>query len=239
MAKKKAARKAAKKKVAKRPAPRSSSSVRSQGRQPVTDSAPLDAALIATFSGEAAFRVVEYAHAPCTEPIQDFVVQVQEVSARPSDPYINSDRAIEIAREIFEVHDQREMPYLRVIGRVLDELLNHRRFTTCSGGDIYYVLLDELPGQIPETYQQLRRSAPPHFNKTLNPGRRSVDNRLRALKGRNREDGKGDGPAYVATTSTTQGGAEQGYRLTEVGNWLFDGWPELPELVRGRSQAGR
>ncbi len=191
------------------------------------------------FSGEAAYRVVEYVHAPCTEPIQDFVVQIQDVSTRPSDPYVNSDRARELTREIFEAHDQREMPYLRVIGRVLDELLNHRRFTTSSGGDVYYVLLDELSGQIPRAHRQTRRSITPHFNKTENPGRRIVDNRLRALKGKNQEDGKGSGPAYVETTSTTRGGAEQGYRLTEDGNWLFDGWPELPELVRGRSQAER
>jgi hypothetical protein len=197
---------------------------------------PLDAALLVTFGGEAMFRVVEYSHAPATQTIQEFAVHVQEVSARPSDPGANDDRdLLRLAQRIFQAYDKREQPYLRTIGRVLDELLNHRRYRTCSGGDVYYVLLDELPDELPAAHQQVLEVGQRDFNRTLNPGRRSVDNRLRELKGESREDGRGSGPAYVATTSTTRGGAEQGYMLTEDGQWLFDGWPELPELVLGRA----
>jgi hypothetical protein len=235
MAKKKAAGKKAAKKAAKK-ASRKSPALRSQAAEANLDTGPLDAALYVTIAGETALQLVEYVHAPVTQPIQDFVVQVQEVSARPSDAVHDSGRAHDLAREIFQAHDQREMPYLRVIGRVLDELLNHRRFTTCSGGDVYYVLLDELEKQLPKAHRQRRALGAKPFDRTLNPGYRVIGNKLVALKGSSRADGKGSGPAYVQTTSTTQGGAEQGYRLTEVGQWLFDGWPELPELVRGRSR---
>jgi len=208
---------------------------RSRSQAP-PDPGPLDAALYVTYGGEALLGLVECRLPPATQAIQVFTVTVQEVSSRPSDPALNSYRARDIFRHSFQSHDQQQQPYLRVIGRVLDELLNHRRYRTCSGGDVYYVLLDELPDELPAAHQQVLEVGQRDFNRTLNPGRRSVDNRLRELKGESREDGRGSGPAYVATTSTTQGGAEQGFRLTEEGQWLFDGWPELPELLRGRSQ---
>ena len=97
------------------------------------------------------------------------------------------------------------------------------------------MLLKELRDELPATHRQTPQAGR-DFNRTLHPGRRSVDNRLKNLKGESREDGKGSGPAWVMTTVTTQGGAEQGFRLTEEGQWLFDGWPELPELVLGRSR---
>lgn len=238
MAKKKAARKKAAKKAAKK-ASRPARALRSRGAEANLDTGPLDAALYVTIAGETALQLVEYVHAPVTQPIQDFVVQMQEVSARPSDAVHDFGRARDLAREIFQAHDQREMPYLRVVGRILDELLNHRRFTTCSGGDVYYVLLDELQEQLPAAHQQRPSPSGSRFDRTRNPGRRAIDNRLRDLKGASREKGKGSGPAWVETTTTTQGGAEQGYRLTEDGLWLFDGWPELPELVERRSQGTR
>ena len=201
-----------------------------------SDVGPLDAALYVTYASEAALGLVEYSHAPSTQVIQEFAVHVQDVSARSR----NAGWERDMAREIFHIHDQRDMPYFRVIGRCLDELLNHRGFSTCSGGDVYFLLLDELWQQLPDNHQQRERArVGMPFNRTLNPGRRTIDNRLRDLKGASREDGKGAGPTYVATTSTTQGGAEQGYRLTEVGSWLFDGWPELSELVRRRTQPPR
>jgi len=234
-----AKKKAAKKKAAKK-SPRSSRATISRGAEAHLETGPLDAALYVTIAGETALQLVEYVHAPVTQPIQGFVVQVQEVSARPSDAVHDSScRARNIAREIFQAHDHREMPYLRIVGRILDELLNYRRFTTCSGGDVYHLLLDELQEQLPESHQQRRAPGNMPFDRTLSPGRRVIDNRLRDLKGATREDGKGSGPAYVQTTSTTQGGAEQGYRLTEDGSWLFDGWPELSELVRRRPQPPR
>jgi hypothetical protein len=71
---------------------------------------------------------------PVAKTIQDFALHVQEVSARPSAPTLNSDRARNITRRIFQAQDKREQHYLRIIARVLDELLNHRRYATCSGG---------------------------------------------------------------------------------------------------------
>ena len=195
----------------------------------------LDAPIIVTYGGEGTLSLVELRVPSAAQTIQDFVVNVNmpEVPARPSDPGENNDRALHLTREIFQQHDYRKQPYLRVMGRVLHELLNHRQKETCSGGDVFYVLLKELRDELPATHRQTPQAGR-DFNRTLHPGRRSVDNRLKNLKGESREDGKGSGPAWVMTTVTTQGGAEQGFRLTEEGQWLFDGWPELPELVLGR-----
>lgn len=232
-------KRAAKKKTARRARrPRTAPLTRS-GFDPTEDTGPLDAALYVTIAGETALQLVEYVHAPPTQLIQNFVVQIQEVSARPSDAVHDAGSIRYRSRGFFMAADHREMPYKRVIGRVLHELLNYRSRTSCSGGDVYYVLLDELPEQLPEAHQQILTRVNPNFDRSLNPGRRTVDKRLKEMKGGTRDDGKYLGPALVETTSTTQGGAERGYRLTEDGLWLFDGWPELPDLIRGRSQGTR
>jgi len=159
-------------------------------------------------------------------------VNVQEVSARPSDPGTNNDRDLQLARLVFQETDNRDQPYQRVIGRVLNELHNHRGRTTCSAGDVYLVLLEEIPQNLPAAHRQHRP-----FDKTLNPGRRVIGNRLTTMKGRSRRGGDQPALALVATTSTTRGGAEKGYQLTADGQRLFDGWPALPELVPGRVRA--
>ena len=188
--------------------------------------------MIVTFGGEVISSLFEFRVSPDAQTIQDFVVNVHmpEVPARPSDPGENNDRALQLTRQIFQQHDYRGQPYLRVIGRVLDELLNHRQKETCSGGDVFLMLLDELSDtQLPATHRQVLTASQREFNITRNPGRRVIDKRLTKLKG-------GAFP-YVTTTSITKGrAAHKGYTLTKLGKWMFDGWPELPELVLGRSR---
>ena len=186
--------------------------------------------MIVTYGGEVISSLFEFQVSSDAQTIQDFVenVHMPEVPARPSDPGENNDQALQLTREIFQQHDYREQPYLRVIGRVLDELRNHRRKETCSGGDVFYVLLKELRDELPATHRQTPQAGR-DFNRTLHPGRRSVDKRLTKLKG-------GAFP-YVTTTSITKGrAAHKGYTLTKLGKWIFDGWPVLPELVLGRSR---
>ena len=209
---------------------------RSRSQSP-PDPGPLNAALLVTIGGEATLGLVEYCHPPATQAIQDFTVTVQEVSSRPSDPALDSYRARDIARHYFQAYDQREQPYLRVIGRVLDELLNHRRYRTCSGGDVYRVLLEELREELPLAHRRVRRLPNQTLDVTGSTGRRVIDKRLTKLRGRTLQAGAEPGVSLVVTTSTTRGGAGKGYRLTEDGQWLFDGWPELPELVLGRARA--
>jgi hypothetical protein len=237
MAKKKAAdrAKAAKKSASAKPPAkkkrRHPSNVTDRRSRESPSLGPLDVALMATYGGEAALGLVEYTHAPPTQPIANFLVHVQDVSARPIDPSLDGEWQRQIARQMFQAHDQSEQPFLRVIGRVLDELLNHRRYTSCSGGDVYLLLLEEIPHELPAEHRQdpTRR-----FNKSENPGRKTINNRLNELKGESRRKGASAWPAFAATTSTTAGGAERGYILTPAGHWLFDGWPELPELIPGR-----
>lgn len=230
-----APRKPAAKKAAKKPARRKTTRSAKQEVPTTTGPGSLNEALLVTYGGEAVLGVVQYSHTAMTKPVEDFVVHVEEVSARPSDPGINADRARQVARQIFTTHDQSERPYRRVIGRVLDELLNYREreegrgYTSCSGGDVYLLLLNELQAELPEEHRQER-----DFDITADPGRKTINNRLNELQGVWRRKETYTGPLYVQTTSTTAGGANQGYTLTEIGQWLFDGWPELPELIRGR-----
>ena len=44
----------------------------------------------------------------------------------------NGDEGLELARELFLLHDSDEQPYLRIYGRVMEILLNHRGFQTVS-----------------------------------------------------------------------------------------------------------
>lgn len=228
-------RKPAAKKAAKKPARRKTTRAAKQEVPTTTGPGSLNEALLVTYGGEAFLGVVEYSHTAMTKPIEDFVVHVEEVSARPSDPVINAHLARQVARQIFTTHDHSDRPYLRVIGRVLDELLNYRErkkgrgYTSCSGGDVYLLLLNELQAELPEEHRQER-----DFDRTADPGRKTINNRLNELRGVWRRNEPYTGPLYAQTTSTTAGGADQGYTLTEIGKWLFDGWPELPELIRGR-----
>jgi len=198
---------------------------------------PRDAAIFVTYGGEAILGLVECQLSPATQTTQDFAVTVQEVSARPSDPALNSDRARDVTRYYFQTSDQREQPYLRVVGRILDELLNHRRYTTCSGGNVYRVLLEEIPEELPPAHRNVRRLPNQTLDVTGTTGRRVIDKRLTKLMGRTLQANAEPGMSLVVTTSTTRGGAKKGYRLTEVGQWLFDGWPALPKLVPGRVRA--
>ncbi len=197
-----------------------------------------DAALYATFSGEAALGLVECCSPPTTTMIQHFVVYMREVPASPGSRELGNDWARQNARSIFEDSDYGKKPLRRVLGRILDELHNHRGEKTCSVSEVFFVLLDEIPDELEERHQQLLGKNRPQFDTSRSAtGHRNVDNCLRELRGQPRKDDHRERlTAYVTTTTEPKRGVEVRYRLNELGQWLFDGWPALPILAERRNR---
>jgi hypothetical protein len=173
--------------------------------------------LFFTIGGEASLGFVE-AHLPnTTKPVQEFVVSVFEKTPEVSRPTDGADD-LRFSRELLVRYDSNNKPYKRVIGRIIDVLLHHRGFKTCSGGDVFYVLLDEAPSQSGCDPNDFRLVKPSKFGRWYdvnnNAGRKSVDNRLAQL----RTDGLVSLPH------------KNGYVLTPDGERIFNGWPDLSEI---------
>jgi hypothetical protein len=140
----------------------------------------------------------------------------------------NADRGLRRCRDLFMDLDYDEMPYLRVVGKVVEVLTVHRRQShgkdSCSVGDVFRVFLTEIPQHspyLPEEYRLVRpTSRGNQFDLTHDPGKTMFSDRLKDLK----DDG------WLTAASTTRSGGERGYRLSDDGRWLFDGWPSVEGL---------
>lgn len=128
----------------------------------------------------------------------------------------------------FELNDTGETPYRRVVGKVVEVLTIHRRQVRrkdhCSVGDVFLVFLTEIPAHSPYDPDDYRLAKPTKRGNTFavarDPGKTTIAGRLRDLKER----------GWLAPASTTRSGGERGYRLTENGRVLFDGWPVVEGL---------
>jgi hypothetical protein len=136
----------------------------------------------------------------------------------------NGQRAWDYQRRQLERRDFADMPHVRVIGRVAEILLNHRRFQTISAGDVCKVFLVEIPSCLEENHRQ---DPPPgqqlsvdNVDVTAQPTRRNFNNRMKWL--RNEE--------LIRPAAKTAGNKDKGYVLTEDGQNMFDGWPDLSEI---------
>jgi hypothetical protein len=178
----------------------------------------LQDALIVTIGGEASLSFAEVYLPNPTTPAQEFVVTMYEPAPAVTKAERDEGLATTALRDLFRQKDFSEMPYMRVVGRIIDILVHHRGFTTCSGGDVFHVLLKETPSQSgcdPNDYELAKPTRHGHvFDVTQSPGRKTVDNRLKRLK----EDG------WVTLPR------KNGYVLTPKGRLLFDGWPDLAEI---------
>jgi hypothetical protein len=178
----------------------------------------LQDALVCTISGEASLRFVEVCLPNPTKPVQTFTVSMYEGAPAVPEPEHDEGLAIASLQDLFKQFDSGHMPHMRVVGRIIDVLLHHRGFKTCSAGDVFYVLLDEAPSQSGCDPKDYRLVTPTRnrrvFDITRNPGRKNLDNRLKGLK----EGG------WVTLPR------RNGYVLTRKGQQLFNGWPDLAEI---------
>lgn len=229
MAKKKTA-KTAKKVATKRPARKKASSAaagRPRAQAGSCTEQELQTAAVVTTGGElmaglatGLLRELEARGIDVAELLRTVVANPQ--SSQPSESVSgeeNSQKAWEYARRQLERRDFADMPHLRVIGRVLDVLLNHRRFQTCTTGDVFLVFLREIPRHLEANHRQ-NPEVDGSFDVTMQPGRRTFNNRMARL--RNDE--------LVRPTVIQESGREEGYVLTEDGRNVFDGWPALSEI---------
>lgn len=182
--------------------------------------AELLSAAVVTWGAEGLLGAVEYLHFDINAAVIGFPVTVQEVSASATvSGTDNSQRMLARNRWQLLRLDRGDMPYLSIIGRVLDVLLNHRRFQTCTTGDVFLVFLTEIPHHLEENHRQNPRPDGT-FDVTMQPARRTFNNRMDRL----REE------QLVRATVMRESGREEGYVLTEDGQDIFDGWPDLAEI---------
>lgn len=153
------------------------------------------------------------------------LVQTAVANLQPSQPSErvsgeeNSQSGWEYARRQLELRDNGDLPRLRFVGRVLDVLINHRRFTACSGGDVFKVFLIEIPSQLEENHRQ----HPPQgqdVDITEPIGRKMFTNRMKSLRKLE----------LIRATVTRESGRGEDYVLTEDGQNMFDGWPPLSDI---------
>lgn len=145
-------------------------------------------------------------------------LQCSQMTARVSGEE-NADAGLDLARRRFIRDDFDEKPYLRVYGRVMEVLLNHRGFRTCTAGDVFHVFLVEIPDEIPEHYQQ---TPPPgqQVSFSTGVGRRTFNNRMERMV---QEE-------LARPTVTLDSGRDEDFVLTQDGLTLFDGWPRLSDI---------
>lgn len=226
MAKKKnkAAKKAAKKKKAS-----GAAAVRAQEDSEAGSCSDqeLEAAGVVTAAGELAagfatafFREIEARGIDPVELVKTAAARLQRSSARErASGEENADAGIDIARRLLQRHDFKDKPYLRVFGRVMEILLNHREFQTCTTGDVFRVFLLEISSELQEHHRQNPRPGM-DVSASTGDGRKTFNNRMKRMC---RED-------LARPTVKRQSGREEGYVLTEDGQNMFDGWPLLSEI---------
>lgn len=182
--------------------------------------AELLSAAVVTWGAEGLLGAVEYLHFDINAAVNAFSVTVQEVSAtRGSNRAGNVDAGLDLLHRWFIRRDFDDKPYLRVYGRVMEVLLNHRGFQTCTAGDVFHVFLVEIPDEIPEHYQQ---TPPPgqQVSFSTGVGRRTFNNRMERMV----QD------ELARPTVTLDSGRDEDFVLTPDGLTLFDGWPDLREI---------
>jgi hypothetical protein len=148
--------------------------------------------------------------------MQEYTAKAPDVAPGGPTSEDRERKAFQMLRSLFTRTDMPNMPYMRVVGRIIEILTRHRGSKTCSAGDVFHILLDEAPGQSgcdPKEYIATRPTRKGRlYDVTRQPGRKSVDSRLNKLQAE----------GWVTH--------KQGYVLTDDGKLLFDGWPDLSEI---------
>jgi len=212
---------ARKKKKAAQPASRSGSEeATASGSAATCTAGELDTSRAVLGAAEGLSRAVDYVHFDINWAVSVFPVSMQNVPARERvTGEANTDSGWVYSRKQLTRKDFADKPFLRVFGRVMEILLNHRRRQTCTAGDVFRVFLVEIPGQLEENHQQ---NPPPgqSVDVTEPIGRRTFNNRMKRMCE----------VELAEPTVTRDAGQDGDYVLTGNGQTLFDGWPDLADV---------
>jgi hypothetical protein len=226
MAKKKAARKAAKKKASK---PAAFNAQEGSEAGSCSDQ-ELVAAGVVTSAGELTAGLHGVVSDAVHRAVREWLGSLPISSRQGSQPNVrvsgeeNGQMGWEYARRDLVRRDFADMPHVRVIGRVAEILLNYRRFQTISAGDVCKVFLVEIPSCLEENHRQDpplgQQLSVDNVDATAQPTRRNFNNRMKWLR-------KAE---LIQPAAKTAGNKDKGYVLTEYGQNIFDGWPDLSEI---------
>ncbi len=136
----------------------------------------------------------------------------------------NADSGWTYARSRLTRKDFADKPFLRVFGRVAEILLNHRQFQTITAGDVFRVFLVEISAHLEEHHRQNSPTGQPpsvsQADASTGEGRRTFNERMERLYD---ED-------LIRPTVIRASGKKEKYVLTEDGQNMFDGWPDLADI---------
>ena len=178
------------------------------------------AAALVVSGAECLLGAVEIVHFDINWAVSEVPVSMQNVPARERvTGEANTDSGWTYSRDKLIRTDFADRPFLRVFGRVMEILLNHRRRQTCTAGDVFRVFLVEIPSQLEENHQQYPRPGQ-QVDVTEPIGRRTFNNRMRKMC---EEE-------LAEPTVTRDAGQDGNYVLTGNGQSMFDGWPDLEDI---------
>jgi hypothetical protein len=191
----------------------------------VNTDAELQAAAVVTWAAEGVLGAVEYRDFDISAVVSGFPVTIEQISTGSSTAgERNGENGWEYARRQFARRDFRDRPFLRVVGRVAEILLNHRRFKTCKITDVSTVFLAEIPDQLEVHHRQNPPRGQQLSIDTVDAsawvGKKTFAERITRLCD---ED-------LIRPTSPLSQGAATKYVLTDEGQNMFDGWPPLTDI---------
>lgn len=127
-----------------------------------------------------------------------------------------SQRLLAMLRRELERGDCKKKPFRRVVGNVVYVLTRRRGMVSCSGNQVFWVFLTQIPRELPESHRQNPTDG--HFDSTEPNGSKTVINRLATLKAK----------GLVRAVAQTANGSDKGYAITEDWAFVFEGWTDLP-----------
>ena len=206
--------------MAKKNAARSATGTTGSNLTYIITTADSQAAALVVSEAKCLLGAVEIVHFDINWAVSVFPVSMQHVPARERvTGEANADSGWTYSRNQLTRKDFADRPFLRVFGRVMEILLHHRRRQTCTAGDVFRVFLVEIPGQLEENHQQ---NPPPgqKFDVTKPTGRKTFNNRMTRMCDEE----------LAEPTVTRESGRDEDYVLTEDGQKMFDGWPNLADI---------
>lgn len=221
-----------KQKVTKKAAKKKASGAAAEAEVTSCPDQDLEAAAVVNTAGESAARFGEAFLAAIEARGIDITVvfnaavtslQRSETNATASSAS-HLQETVECVQAMLMENESAAKPYVRFVGRVAEILLNHRGFQTITAGDVFKVFLVEISAHLEERHRQ---SPPPGqqlsvdtVSVTTGEGRKTFNNRIKRLWRY----------LLIEPTVTRASGRNEDYVLTEVGQSVFDGWPDLSEI---------